>query len=64
MLEARGDLPLSGHFSGVITYLRFFHLPFGMGGGGDDVYVIISAATGGYIGYWLPTMRLSPFSRS
>jgi hypothetical protein len=54
-----------GAFLGVVTFLRFFHQPFGTGGGYfDDGMLVVCVLVGGYIGYSVRTMRLSPFSRS
>jgi hypothetical protein len=55
-----------GAFLGAIIVFYFFHQPFGMGGSDieDSILLALGASIGGYIGYSLRTMRVSPFSRS
>lgn len=57
---------VAGAFLGAVIAYQYFHQPFGMGGGdlNDVIYLAFGAVIGGYIGYSLGTMRLSPFSRS
>jgi len=42
---------------------RFFQPPFGNGRGSfDDALLVLFTLAGGYVGYSVRTMRLSPFS--
>ncbi len=53
-----------GAFLGMLTFFWVFNQPFGMGGGSiDDGLFVLCTLAGGYIGYSVRTMRLSPFSR-
>ena len=53
-----------GALLGMWTFSRFFHQPFGMGDNSlDDGLLVLCTLAGGYIGYSVRTMRLSPFSR-
>jgi len=48
----------------MLTFFWVFNQPFGMGGGSiDDGLFVLCTLAGGYIGYSVRTMRLSPFSR-
>ena len=52
-----------GAFLGMLICERFFQPPFGNGRGSfDDALLVLFTLAGGYVGYSVRTMRLSPFS--